>query len=1219
MSMRFNARDQRTSAKGRKTSLLLEQLEERTLMAFDALDRHFMNLGATPSSTSAIVRSNVGSAPMVDRPVAMVDATSVTGTSATFRVLGRDDGGERNLSYNWQMTSSPFGAQVRFLRNFSNQAKENVLTFDRAGAYTVRVTISDMTGLRTTSDLQFNVVPTLRSFSVISSSGAMISPNASLNTLNTSERFTVRGIDQFGREITSSSMLTWQAVSRPNTSNVSFTNNGNTTTATFDQAGSYQLRVSSGAMSQQFSLNIAQTLRSLSLRSTPDSPLNLNQPITVAGDTYRMQVIGLDQFNRPVASTPSISWSVVSRPASGNASVTMSGSNANLTFTSTGSYALRAQAGSYTANVSFNVTPLVSTIRAVTSNGSTVNSSGISTSAMTASLTARAFDQYGTALATQPTISWEVVSKPSGTNPQLTASGNGVTARFDRAGSYTLRASAGGKTLLVPISVAQTLTSFSLLGPNGLAVNPSSPIPVNGTSARVTLQAMDQFGAPINSTNSINGVTWTTTNSPSNGTATANYSANAATINFTRAGGYTIRATIGNLNQTVSFNVEQSLTSLIALSTTGQTLSTTSTMTVDGTSTRLTAQARDQFNLPMLNQPAFTWSTLSSSSGGTATYATSGSLTTVSFDREGQYSLRIAGGGRTTSLSYNVLSTLTRIAVTPGTATVRANEQQAFAIQCFNQFQRAMNIPTGMTTAWSTTSGTINSVGLFNAGPTAGTATVTARLGNISGSATVQVSAPDTTSPLKDPSISTLVAQLYADAELNRSDVMSILRSAGNDGSVNATELADLRFIVSSTSNYTIPSYVRALATDVVNSNPANMRYQGQAAGNLAAGSSATLLNNLVDKWFLGTDLPAVTDSSITYRDATGTLFATAPALVDAKQGALGDCYFIASVASIAESNPQAIRNMFIDNGDGTYTVRFYGGTLGSYYNNAGLVSSGFRSGSAPADYVTVNLKLPTYSNSTLAYSGSGWNVSSSSTTLWLALAEKAYAQWNETGNAGRDGTNRYAAIEGGWMSDVNAQVLGYNSTSYQFTSSTKAAMINALNAKQAVTLGTYENSGNGLYGAHAYVVTGYNASTDKFTTFNPWGESHPAPLSWAQLTANCSQFIVADPTGSVAIAGSRVSSQLTTVLWVAGEHAEPMADMTSVSTAESVPSHAREDKTELDWNDDSIERESVAHDAIVNSSQPADADDRSQAQFEDSIELIDHVMAELGSLMEMV
>ncbi len=133
MSMRFNARDHRTSANGRKTTLLLEQLEARTLMAFDALERHFLNLGATPSSSSAMVRATVGSAPTVDRPLSIVGDTSVTGTSATFRVLGKDNGGEGNLSYNWQTTSSPIGAQVRFLRNFSNQAKENILTFDRAG------------------------------------------------------------------------------------------------------------------------------------------------------------------------------------------------------------------------------------------------------------------------------------------------------------------------------------------------------------------------------------------------------------------------------------------------------------------------------------------------------------------------------------------------------------------------------------------------------------------------------------------------------------------------------------------------------------------------------------------------------------------------------------------------------------------------------------------------------------------------------------------------------------------------------------------------------------------------------------------------------------------------------------------------------------------------------------------------------------------------------
>jgi hypothetical protein len=54
------------------------------------------------------------------------------------------------------------------------------------------------------------------------------------------------------------------------------------------------------------------------------------------------------------------------------------------------------------------------------------------------------------------------------------------------------------------------------------------------------------------------------------------------------------------------------------------------------------------------------------------------------------------------------------------------------------------------------------------------------------------------------------------------------------------------------------------------------------------------------------------------------------------------------------------------------------------------------------------------------------------------------------------------------------------------------------------------------LVGGHAYVVTGYNASTDRFTLFNPWGSTHPAPLTWQQLQSNCSMFVVANPNGSV-------------------------------------------------------------------------------------------------------
>ena len=157
-----------------------------------------------------------------------------------------------------------------------------------------------------------------------------------------------------------------------------------------------------------------------------------------------------------------------------------------------------------------------------------------------------------------------------------------------------------------------------------------------------------------------------------------------------------------------------------------------------------------------------------------------------------------------------------------------------------------------------------------------------------------------------------------------------------------------------------------------------------------------------------------------------GNLFNGTPSRNDARQGQLGDCYFIASLASIADHNPDAVRNLFIDNSDGTYTVRFY------------------PTASGPADYVTVNRRLPANSSGQLQYSGYGQSISSTATTVWIALAEKAYAQWNETGNEGRDGTNRYSSIEGGWMSYVNAQVLGANSSNYAFSSTPKQGCMSA-------------------------------------------------------------------------------------------------------------------------------------------------------------------------------
>jgi hypothetical protein len=64
-----------------------------------------------------------------------------------------------------------------------------------------------------------------------------------------------------------------------------------------------------------------------------------------------------------------------------------------------------------------------------------------------------------------------------------------------------------------------------------------------------------------------------------------------------------------------------------------------------------------------------------------------------------------------------------------------------------------------------------------------------------------------------------------------------------------------------------------------------------------------------------------------------------------------------------------------------------------------------------------------------------------------------------------------------------------------------------------------------GLYSSHAYAIVGYNASTDKFTLYNPWGSNQPGQLTWSQLQATCSQMAVADTSGSIPIIGTAVKA----------------------------------------------------------------------------------------------
>ncbi len=213
----------------------------------------------------------------------------------------------------------------------------------------------------------------------------------------------------------------------------------------------------------------------------------------------------------------------------------------------------------------------------------------------------------------------------------------------------------------------------------------------------------------------------------------------------------------------------------------------------------------------------------------------------------------------------------------------------------------------------------------------------------------------------------------------------------------------------------------------------------------------------------------------------TGPLFVDGPTPGDVQQGQIGNCYFPAAIAAIAQSNPDALANMVKDNGDGTYTVTFK--------------ERDWATGKSRDVPITVDGDL--YARS---YGGALYGRSSNSSDpkrmeLWFPLVEKAYAQWKGS----------YDTIgNGGHVSDVFEDVLGgragYMTVSYN-VDRVWQTIVDSVDSKRAVGAGTYGESDNGrytntgVYANHAYSILGYEeANGERYVVLrNPWGESEPA------------------------------------------------------------------------------------------------------------------------------
>jgi hypothetical protein len=232
------------------------------------------------------------------------------------------------------------------------------------------------------------------------------------------------------------------------------------------------------------------------------------------------------------------------------------------------------------------------------------------------------------------------------------------------------------------------------------------------------------------------------------------------------------------------------------------------------------------------------------------------------------------------------------------------------------------------------------------------------------------------------------------------------------------------------------------------------------------------------DGWSLAPDpRPA---ASTAYSPVSGTLFGPGgPSYLDVAQGTVGDCWLLASLAEVAARAPNDIRNMFtydgtvVENGSqvGVYTVRLF-------------------NGSGTAEYVTVDTELPN-GGGTYDYpvGGPGAVNGSSSPVLWVALAEKAYAEANGDGfvTSSNGSSNSYGALNDGWPSWALQAITGHWAGDIPFIN--PSADASAWNAGDLVVLCTSTTLDYNIVSNHCYALVNYNPSSSQpFLIFNPWG-----------------------------------------------------------------------------------------------------------------------------------
>ena len=460
--------------------------------------------------------------PTVAAPAA-ASPNTVTGTTCNLSALGADDTGESNLTYTWSTTGTP-PAAVSFSTNGSNAAKNTTATFTAAGDYSFQVTIADLSGLTATSTVNVTVNQTLTAITVSP-------PSVGLPAGGT-QQYTATAEDQFGAALTTQPTFTWA-----------------TTAGTITTAG---LLTAPGTPTANATVTAASGTVNGTATFSADQPPTVAvpaaaSPSTVTGTTCNLSALGADAAGE---SNLTYTWSTTGTPPPA-VSFSTNGSNAakntTATFTAAGSYSFQVtitDPSGLTATSTVNVT-VNQTLTAITVSPASVSLPAGGTQQYTAT----AEDQFGAALALQPTFTWATTAGTITTAGLLTAPETPVA-------NATVTASSGG--------VSGTAT-FSAAQPPTVAVPAAaSPSTVTGTTCNLSALGADAAGE------SDLTYTWSTTGTPPAAVSFSTNGSNAAkntTATFTAAGNYSFQVTItdpGGLTaaSTVNVTVNQTLTAI---------------------------------------------------------------------------------------------------------------------------------------------------------------------------------------------------------------------------------------------------------------------------------------------------------------------------------------------------------------------------------------------------------------------------------------------------------------------------------------------------------------------------------------------------------------------------------------------------------------------------------------------------------------------------------